>query len=67
VFTGSTYNEFILRCPDANEVNRKLEAKGIIGGYDLEKDYPELKNCLLFCATEMLKKEDIDRIIAIIA
>ncbi len=61
VFSGPVYNEFVLRCPDAQEVNRKLEAKGILGGYALEKDYPELTNCLLFCATEMLSKEAIDR------
>jgi len=67
VFTGPTYNEFVLRCPDAKEINRKLEAKEIIGGYELEKDYPALKNCLLFCATEILKKEDMDRVVTIIA
>ena len=67
IFTGPVYNEFVLRCPDATEVNRKLEEKGIIGGYALEKDYPELKNCLLFCATEMLTKEEMDKIIAIVA
>jgi glycine dehydrogenase subunit 1 len=66
-FTGPVYNEFAVRCPDAKEVNRRLEAKGIVGGYELEKDYPELKNCLLFCATEMLRKEDIDKIVAIVA
>ena len=48
-------------------VNRKLEAAGIIGAYDLEKDYPELGNALLFCATEMLTKEDMDRVLSIVA
>jgi len=67
IFTGPVYNEFAVRCPDAREVNRRLEARGIVGGYDLEKDYPELKNCLLFCATEMLRKKDMDRVAALIA
>jgi glycine dehydrogenase subunit 1 len=67
VFAGPVYNEFVLQCPDTKAFNRKLEAKGIIGGYELEKDYPEQKNCLLFCATEMLKKEDMDKIVAIVA
>lgn len=67
VFTGPVYNEFAVRCPDARKVNRRLEARGIVGGYDLEKDYPELKNCLLFCATEMLQKKDMDRVAALVA
>lgn len=66
VFTGPVYNEFAVRCPDAREVNRRLEARGIVGGYDLEKDYPELENCLLFCATEMLQKKDMDRVAALV-
>ena len=66
VFTAPTYNEFTLCCPDARAVNEKLQAEGIIGAYDLQKDYPELKNTLVFCATEMLSKNDIDRVIEII-
>src|SRR5512136_818767 len=58
VFPASIYNEFVIRCPDPKKVNQKLEAEGIIGGYEAAKDYPELKNTLLFCATEMLTKDD---------
>jgi len=32
----------------------------------LSKDYPELDNALLFCATEMLSKEDMDRVVEIL-
>jgi glycine dehydrogenase subunit 1 len=64
VFAAPVYNEFVLSCPDAKKVNAKLKKAGIIGGYELQKDYPELKNALLFCATEMLSKDDIDRVIA---
>jgi glycine dehydrogenase subunit 1 len=66
LFTGPFYNEFALRAPDAKEVNRRLEAKGIMGGYELGKDYPELENGLLFCATEMLTREDMDRVVSIV-
>jgi glycine dehydrogenase subunit 1 len=66
VFSASVYNEFVLSCPDSKMVNEKLKNEGIIGGYELQKDYPELENTLLFCATEMISKEDIDKVIEII-
>jgi len=66
VFSAPVYNEFALRCPDAHTVNVKLQEEGIIGGYELSKDYPELANTLLFCATEMLSKDDMDRVVEII-
>jgi len=65
VFSGSVYNEFVIRCPDSKAANQKLQNQGIIGGYELEKDYPELKNAMIFCATEMLSREDIDRVVTI--
>jgi len=66
VFTAPVYNEFAVTCPDSGEVNEKLKNEGIGGAYDLQKSYPELKNALLFCATEMVSKEDIDKIVAIL-
>jgi glycine dehydrogenase subunit 1 len=66
VFPAPVYNEFVLRCPDSKKVNEKLQNEGIVGGYELQKDYPELENSLLFCATEMISKENIDKIAAIL-
>jgi glycine dehydrogenase subunit 1 len=66
VFSAPVYNEFVLSCPDPKKVNEKLKKEGIIGGYELQKDYPELENTLLLCATEMVSKEDIDRVITIL-
>jgi glycine dehydrogenase subunit 1 len=62
IFFAPVYNEFVLCCPDARLANEKLKNEGIIGGYELHKDYPKLENTLLFCATEMLSKDDIDRV-----
>lgn len=61
IFSGPVYNEFAVRCPDPQAANGKLQREGIVGGYELAKDYPEWKDGLLFCATEMLTKEDMDR------
>ena len=42
------------------EINQKLLQKGIIGGYDLGRDYPELANHMLVAVTEQRSKEEID-------
>jgi len=65
LFTGPVYNEFAMSCPDAKEANRRLEKAGFTGGYDLSKDYPELGGGILFCATEMLRREDMDRAVSL--
>jgi len=39
---------------------KALMEKGILGGYDLSLDYPELGNALLVCTTEMRNQEDIN-------
>ena len=67
IFSGPVYNEFAVRCPDPQGANGKLQREGIVGGYELAKDYPEWENGLLFCATEMLSKEDMDRVAEILS
>jgi len=67
VFGGPVFNEFVLRCPDPQGVNAALEEEGIVGGRDLGRDYPELEGCLLFCATELLSRKDMDRVAEILA
>jgi glycine dehydrogenase subunit 1 len=37
-----------------------LAAQGIVGGLDLSRDYPELGNALLACATETRTRADIE-------
>ncbi|HPN08492.1 MAG TPA: aminomethyl-transferring glycine dehydrogenase subunit GcvPA [Syntrophales bacterium] len=65
-FSGPVYNEFAIRCPDPAAVNRKLQTAGIIGGYELGRDYPDLADGLIFCATELPTKADMDQAINII-
>jgi glycine dehydrogenase subunit 1 len=55
------FNEFVVRCPQpVQAINDALVEAGIIGGYDLGRDYPHLKNHMLVAVTEMNRKEEID-------
>ncbi len=65
-FPSPVYNEFVVLCPDAQTVNEKLNKEGIIGGYELAMDYPELESALVFCVTEMISKADMDHIVRIL-
>ena len=57
-FSGNFFNEFVVRAPEA--INKDLLKKKIIGGLPLGRFYPELKDCMLLCATEMNKRADMD-------
>lgn len=61
VFPGPTFHEFVVRCEKgARELNEYLYQQRIIGGFELERVYPELKNCLLLCVTETKTRETLD-------
>jgi glycine dehydrogenase subunit 1 len=58
-FSGPFFNEFVVDA-DVGRVNQELLTKKIIGGLPLAKYYPELKDTMLVCATEMTKRESMD-------
>jgi glycine dehydrogenase subunit 1 len=60
------FKEFVLTCPKpVAEMNESLfHDYGIIGGYDLGRDYPERANQMLVCVTEMNSQDDIDELVA---
>jgi glycine dehydrogenase subunit 1 len=61
---GDFFNEFIVEYPQpVAKVNKALLEKGILGGYDLELDYPGAKNQALYCVTEMNSRDQIDRLV----
>ena len=64
-FQGPFFNEFVVRCgnPAAVERNRRLLKQKIIGGLEMARFYPELGDCMLLCATETTKREDMDRLV----
>ncbi len=59
------FKEFPLRCPrPVSEINEYLlDEWGIVGGYDLERNYPHMANTMLVCVTEMNSKEEIDLLV----
>ena len=61
VFPGPFFHEAVIRvnAPVA-DVLRALRARGILGGYALAGDYPELADCILVCATETKTDDDLD-------
>ncbi|MCL5038600.1 MAG: aminomethyl-transferring glycine dehydrogenase subunit GcvPA [Firmicutes bacterium] len=64
-FSAPFFQEFAVRTTlEPDEVNRELLKHRIIGGYDLGRDYPELKNHLLLAFTEKRSKEEIDYFVA---
>ena len=61
IFSGLHFHETVLQLKaPADEVLSALMDKGILGGYDLSLDYPELGSAILVCTTEMRSEEDID-------
>ncbi len=64
-FKGTVFNEFVLKCVKKSpaEIIKKLESQNILAGLDLGRFYPELKDCLLVCATETKTKSELDKFI----
>jgi glycine dehydrogenase subunit 1 len=58
------FNEFVVKLTKpVREVNKQLLEKGIIGGFDLGRVYPELENHMLVAVTELRTKEEIDTLV----
>ena len=61
-FTGAPrFHEFVLQTEESPAAwNERLLENQIVGGIELSRWYPELKNCTLWCATEVATREQID-------
>ena len=67
-FPGPHFNEFVIRCDEAvSSLKKRLEQENVLVGISLGRDYPELEDGLLVCVTEQNSKEQIDRMIEILA
>ncbi len=64
-FSGPFFNEFVVGgLGDAAAVQKRLLGNRLIAGLPLGRYYPELKDSLLVCVTELNRAEDIDRLAA---
>jgi glycine dehydrogenase subunit 1 len=68
VFRAPHFSEFLV---DFNatgrtvaEINQALSARGIFGGKDLSREFPQLGQSALFCVSEVHTQADIDRLAA---
>jgi glycine dehydrogenase subunit 1 len=73
LFDKPFFNEFaVVLNEDAAAINEKLLENGILGGYVLDKEtltkigLPD-KQAMLLCVTEKRTKEEIDRLVSILA
>ncbi|MBI3018079.1 MAG: aminomethyl-transferring glycine dehydrogenase subunit GcvPA [Deltaproteobacteria bacterium] len=60
-FDTPFFNEVVIETQKPlSEVEKRLKDQKILGGLSLEAHYPELKNCLLVCTTELNTEENIE-------
>jgi glycine dehydrogenase subunit 1 len=60
------FKEFVVRFDRTGktvaEVNQALLDSGIFGGKDLSKEFPQLGSSALYCVTEVITKNDVDKL-----
>ncbi len=68
-FAGAPrFHEFVIETAEAPaEWGLRLLENKIVGGIELSRWYPELKNCTLWCATEVMPRETIDKAAKVLA
>ena len=62
VFDSPVFHERVIRLPlPVKRVMSALAEGGVLGGFDLSDDYPELENAVLVCATELRSDDEIEQ------
>jgi len=68
LFEGPHFKEFVVNFDGTGktveEINRALLTRGIFGGKDLSREFPQLGKSALYCVTEVHTKEDIDTLVS---
>ena len=67
-FNGPCFNEFVVRLPiPAGDVVDACTAKGVVPGVPLGRFDAARENELLICVTEIHTRDDIERLVQVIA
>ncbi|MDE6880911.1 MAG: aminomethyl-transferring glycine dehydrogenase subunit GcvPA [Oscillospiraceae bacterium] len=64
VHSGEYFHEFVAKCGDPDKVLAALDENGILGGLPVKDG--SFGDGILWCATELVSREEIDRAVAII-
>jgi glycine dehydrogenase subunit 1 len=66
-FQGPFFKEFLVNFDDSGKtvshINRELLKHKIFGGKDVSREFPELGQSALYCVTEIITEEDIERLV----
>lgn len=66
-FRSPVFNEFVAIVPNAQQAFERAAQQGLVAGLPLANEFPDLKDGLLLCATELHSQERIDRLVAALA
>ena len=68
LFQGAPrFNEFVVQTEkDPHQANNRLLEKKVIGGFPLQRFYPELGNAALWCCTELNTRQQIDAAVEVV-
>ena len=67
-FDTPFFHEFVISCPKpVAEINAHLLEHGVLGGYDLSEDYPDMENHILIAVTENNSRAQIDALVALLS
>jgi glycine dehydrogenase subunit 1 len=62
-FSAPYFAEVAIRVPDAARRHAALAGQGIVAGYSLASDYPDLADTLLLAATELTTDADVEALV----
>lgn len=65
-FSSPFFNEFVVSTANAENMLKQLRKNEIAGGINLGKFYPELKDKILVCVTEMNSAEEMEQYVKIL-